>query len=411
MSLERASATVRLENALLSYGVYLWNTFWPVHLAVFHPLNRDAVPAAALAAALALCAAITVTALFLRRSRPYVLVGWLWYVGTLVPVIGLVQVGSQARADRYTYIPLIGIFLIVSWGLADLAQYLQRRLAAIAVAAAALAGCVVLTWVQIGFWQDSARLWRHALEVNPVNPRAHASLAAALAVEGKGKLNEAVTHYLAAVNQSPDLRHERLELARLLAKLGKDSEAVSHYETAIRAGPDSAAIENAMGASLSRMGHEAAAAAHYEQALRLDPGYYPAHFNLGLVLDRQDRLAEAAGHYSEALRLESHYEAAAFGLAGIVWKVATGAAPQNAVDSSAAVRFGETASAALADRDPLVLEALAAAYAHAGDYAHAVPTAERALALTADPRQLSAARRRLELYRHHEPCRDATAAP
>jgi tetratricopeptide (TPR) repeat protein len=215
-SLEQVSAATRLGNALVSYVAYLGKAFWPTRLAVFYPHAGGDLSPAGVATAAAILLAVSLGVWRLRRSRPYLAVGWLWYVGTLIPVIGIVQVGSQAMADRYTYIPLIGLGIAVAWGASDACARLPGRRVVLPVAAcAAIAALAATASVQIRHWRDSASLFRHALEVTRNNHVAHSYLGTALLE--RGQTADAIYHYEEALRLRPDLLTVANNLAWLLA--------------------------------------------------------------------------------------------------------------------------------------------------------------------------------------------------
>jgi tetratricopeptide (TPR) repeat protein len=214
--LAELSLSNRIGNALLSYVAYIRDMFWPSGLALLYPLPRT-LPVAGVAAAGAALAAISVLAAVQFRKRPYLAIGWFWYLGTLVPVIGLVQVGTQARADRYTYIPLIGLFLMLAWGAAELAQRVPRaRKAVVAAAALACSGCVAGTWFQIQYWASSETLFRHSLEVAEA-PLSHNNLGNALMA--KGQLPEAIREFRAALRLLPRYADAHFNLGIALENL------------------------------------------------------------------------------------------------------------------------------------------------------------------------------------------------
>ncbi len=260
----------RLAGAAVTYLAYLRKAIWPVDLAVFYPVS----PASLTGLEPALCAIALVAVSFLAirfaRRRPHLTVGWFWYLGTLVPVIGLVQVGAQAMADRYTYVPLVGIILIVAWGARDLAaRWPIGKAVLVALACAAVLACVVMTRHQVSSWRDSRALFEHALQVSPDNFVAHNGLGIVSVGDG--------------------------DLAR----------AAAHFESALRAKPDYAFALNNLGGVLARQGKLADAATRFREALRIQPTYVDARFNLGLVLESQGDRTRAAAEYEEVLRIES----------------------------------------------------------------------------------------------------------
>ncbi len=294
----------RVANAVVAYATYLWKTVWPTGLAVFYPYPEAGPPAWKVLAALALLAAISGVAWRWRRRRPYLLFGWLWYLGTLVPMIGLVQVGKQALADRYTYLPLVGVFVAVVWGLGELATAGRGR-AGRWGPAVALALVVVLFGVaargEVGHWRDSETLFARALAVTRGNAVAHANLGAAL--DARGQTREALEHYRRALTIDPALTSVRVALARLTAVEGDPEEALALCEQALSARPDDARVANGCGVVLFDQGRTDEAAARFARAVELRPDYAGAHRNLALARARQGRDEEAIVHYREALRL------------------------------------------------------------------------------------------------------------
>jgi tetratricopeptide (TPR) repeat protein len=215
-SLEQVPFASRIGNALVSYAAYLGKAFWPTRLAVFYPHPGADLPAVKVALAAVLLVTVSLVAWRLRRSRPYLALGWLWYLGTLVPVIGLIQVGSQAMADRYTYLPFIGLGIAVAWGASDACARLPGARAALPVAAcAAIAALAVIASVQVRHWRDSASLFRHSLEVTQNNHVAHAYLGTALLE--RGQTGDAILHYEEALRLRPDFLTVANNLAWLLA--------------------------------------------------------------------------------------------------------------------------------------------------------------------------------------------------
>ena len=297
----------RLANATWGYAVYLGQLFWPVHLAVFYPLAR--VPPGRAAAAALVLAAITALAWRARRRHPYVLVGWLWYLGSLVPVIGLVQVGGQARADRFTYVPHIGLLIALAWLAADGARRWPRSRAPLAACAAlALFALAALSWRQIRYWRDSETLFRHALDVWPDNFLAHTNLAGAL--EERAQMDEAGRHYAQAVRLNPTWPEAQNNMGNVRARDGRFLEAEQHYVAALRIRPGfaeaahnltlaraqrAAAAPPADGAGYTRgnqyarQGRFKEAEAAYREALHSRPDWPEAHHHLGIALAAQGR--------------------------------------------------------------------------------------------------------------------------
>jgi tetratricopeptide (TPR) repeat protein len=260
----------RIANAAISYVAYLEQAIWPTGISFVYLHPRAVLPARAVPAALALAVA-TLLALHAARSRPYLIVGWLWYLITLLPVIGLIQVGPQARADRYTYIPLIGVFLIVAWGVPDAVGVRSRRGRA-ALAAAGTAAVLALAaaaWPVVGYWRNSEALFRQALRVDPHNWLAHNKLARVLLQRGDSEA--AISHLRAALDVYLNYAEARFSLAVALEGQGKLGSAIAEYERLVADTPDHARGHNNLGSLLARTGRLDAALPHFEAAVRIEP--------------------------------------------------------------------------------------------------------------------------------------------
>jgi tetratricopeptide (TPR) repeat protein len=291
---------VRAANAVVSYGRYVLKIFWPVNLCCFYP-HPGNWPIIAVAGAAAAVVVVTAGAWALRRSSPYLLAGWLWFLGTLVPALGLVQVGGQAMADRYTYWPSIGLAVMVIWGLADLVAKTRWSQLAVAVAAVALAACVVLTRRQIGFWQDSEVLFRRAIAVGGEDGRTLTYLGSVLGAMGRPL--EAIGYLRQAVVLKPEFPQGHYNLGVALCQAGMVEESLPAFRAALQAQPHYADALRAEAFALHQLGRDQEAVSAYEQSLKLDPESAEAHSSLGALLDRLDRLDEAMKHYREALRI------------------------------------------------------------------------------------------------------------
>jgi tetratricopeptide (TPR) repeat protein len=310
-------ADVRAANAVLSYAAYLAKTVWPAGLAVYypHPVYPYAggLPPAQVAAAGFLLAAITAGAAALRGRAPYLLAGWLWYLGSLVPVIGLVQVGSQAYADRYTYLPQVGLLIAACWGAADLAR--ARPGVALAAAGAAAVALAALTWRQLPAWHDSVSLWQHALGVARDNPVARLNLG--LAFEQQGNDKEAAAQYREAIRLDPRFARALGNLGNLLLRRGgPPNEALRLLREACRAAPGSALMRTNLANALLRQGQLDEAARQFNEAIRLDPALVgaAAHDRLGEIEASRGNAAAAADFFREALRRQPDFPEARAGL-------------------------------------------------------------------------------------------------
>jgi tetratricopeptide (TPR) repeat protein len=330
---------LRVENALVSCAIYCLKTVWPAGLAVFYPYPAGFAWWMVAAAALAVAA---ITALTLRsfRSAPYLAAGWFWYLVTLAPVIGLVQVGAQARADRYMYVPMVGLSIMLAWGAADLARRrpATRRPIAIAGIATGLAAAA-LSAAQIQHWRNSETLFRHALEVTADNYLAEHNLGSYLLEAGR--LSEATTHLEAALRIRPDSAQARSDLASALARIpGRLGEAIVEYQAAVRRLPDSAVLHNNLGAALAQTpGGMPEAIAEYRAAVRIDPDYAEAHNNLASALAQTPGgLPEAIAEYRAAVRIDLDYAEAHYGL-GVALSKAGGRLPEAAAEFEAALRL------------------------------------------------------------------------
>ena len=308
-TLESIPFGARLVNATITFVIYLWKTICPSGLAplYLHPylLSRD-FPAGRLAIAVAALLgllAVTITSAMLWCRAPHVAVGWLWYLVTLVPVIGIVQVGLQASADRYTYIPLIGIYVAVAWTLRGLVVARPRLRGAIcACCGLALSSFAWATWTQVGYWKDGATLFRQALRVTNGNYVLHNNLGAIMAAEGRHA--EAVTEYEEALRLRPNFAEAHNNLGIELMEEARLAEAEEHFRKAIRSRADFADPVNNLGTIFERRGDLAAARGKFETALKIRPDYSMALYNLGSVLLDQGQFADAEARLRASLHLD-----------------------------------------------------------------------------------------------------------
>ena len=292
----------RIANAVWSLVVYLWKVIAPTGLAVFYPFVARSLLGWRTLVALTTLGLVSWVVVRDAARRPYLLTGWLWFLLSLAPVIGIAQVGAQARADRYMYFALVGVAILVAWGAADLAESNKtlRRLLPW-VAAGTLLTWTALTREQVGHWESTVSLFSHAVAVTEGNTLAHTNLARALAARGDAAGAE--RHYREAIrirSRDPDAR---TGLGALLMQQGRALEALDQHEQARRLNPGSADAVFNLGAAEARLGRTAQAAAHYAEALGLNPQLAPAHYNWGNLLAAQGRWAEAESHFAEAARL------------------------------------------------------------------------------------------------------------
>jgi len=326
----------RVGNALVAYTAYLPQMIFPRNLYIAYPLPRHGPPMWQVFLALAFLAAVTAGAVAGRQKHPYLLMGWLWYLGMLVPVMGVVQLALFPHEDRYSYLPGIGLLVAGTWAAADLtAGWKHQRVVLGSVMVAAIGALSVCGYIQTSYWKDTETLWNHALACNPENTVAHFSLANEFALHGKldqaiaqyrlalrtdpgnpvilnslsqvlalnDKDDTALPRYQKAVELQPGDANAHLNLADFLQKHGKMDEAIIQYHQALQIDPKDASAYNNLGKALGMKGQDAAAIAQYEKAVELQPGYADAHFNLGNRLLSQGKLDQAIAHYRKALEI------------------------------------------------------------------------------------------------------------
>ncbi len=316
-SLDIISIQPRIANALVAYVSYLLKMLYPSNLAVLYP-HPGSYPWWQIAGAFALLLFISFSAIRVMKQSPYFFVGWFWYSGTLVPVIGLVQVGVQSMADRYTYIPLIGIFMIISWGTPELVKrwhHLKRFLSPVAIAI--LLFITVVTFKQAGYWKNSITLFEQTIKATSDNYRAHNSLADAL--HKQGRIDEAIMHYEEVLRIRPDYPDAHYNLGIFLKQRGRIDEAIMHYERVLRIKPDySAEAHYNLGNALRERGCMDEAIMHYKEALRIKPDHMSANKNLVILLNREGRMDEAIRYYEEVLRIRPDFEFAHYTLGNLL---------------------------------------------------------------------------------------------
>jgi len=307
-SLDVFNLKVRIANTIVSYSEYIGKMFWPVKLSVFYP-HPGILSVWKIIAACFLLVSISFLAIKYSRKYPWLAVGWLWYLGTLVPVIGFIQIGTQAMADRYTYIPLIGLFIMIAWGFPEvLSKWRYKRITIIPIAVAVLSILAVTTWFQARYWKDGITLFEHALEVTENNYVVHNNLGFALKEEGR--VTEAVENYLAALRINPDFEMAHLNIGVILAGRGDNEAAIKHYKEALRIKPDFITAYINLGNARLRQGRIADAFNHYSEALRLDPDSAQAYNGLGAVMIRTGRIEKAIKLFQKALQIKPGYKEA-----------------------------------------------------------------------------------------------------
>jgi tetratricopeptide (TPR) repeat protein len=313
-SMAQYPLTVRLENAVVAYVSYLRQAIWPAGLAVIYPHPGNSLPGWRIAASALLLVLISAAVLKLRSCR-YLAVGWCWFLGTMVPVVGLVQVGRQAMADRYAYIPFIGLFVVLAWGLGDLVSRAShsatpsggKRIRSYAALAASVyfAALLVISHRQLGYWQDSVTLWSHALAVSGDNFIAHDGIGTALVLRGQAE--EAIGHFRAAERLFPEDPISQLNIGAYEQQHGNLRSAVEHYRAGIRLTPDPALQINGLanlGAAYRVLGEYDHARQSYESALRLNPDNPQSLIGMGLLAQKGGDPVRAEGYYAHAMRVQ-----------------------------------------------------------------------------------------------------------
>jgi len=433
----------RMENALVCYVAYLGQLFYPVGLVIVYPRPGLNLPHWWSLGAFLVLGGITAAVLLWRRTCPYLLVGWLWYLGMLVPVIGLIQIGTQAIADRYTYLPQIGLGIALAWAVADGCRSSRRRRWVCGVASMLLLAVLMgWAWRQASFWRDSETLWTRALACTSRNSIARNGLGATLlaqrrfdeaipqfqqsvditpdyfaayanlgtALQSRGRINEAITQYRKALELKPNDANLHSSLATALARHGQVDEAIAQYQRALEIKPDYVETHGLLGDLFASRGNWDEAARHYLVVLHLNPRDVRGHVQLGKVLSRQGKSVAAEGYFREALQREPSSDEACSGLAtalaqqgkseeslryyqeslrlrpdqpdslnNLAWMRATHPDPRFR-DGAQAVAAAERA-VKLSRSEVHTVDTLAAAYAERGRFSEALATARKALDL------------------------------
>ncbi len=403
-------ARLRLGNAVVSYVTYLGQMIYPAGLALLYPFPQNGQPVVRILLAACILGSLTAFFFWRRQRQPYLLVGWLWYLGMLAPVTGVIQMGRESHADRYTYLPQIGIYILITWAVADLSVNWRRRSALLGSLAAVVIGALtVCARVQASYWADSEALWRRSLRVTAGDPMAHFSLGNALLE--KGEADEAIVEYRKMLKTNPAYSELHRNLGEAYARKGLLDTAIAEYQTAIRLQPDSSLSHYNLGNILLKKGERDAAISEYILALQSRPDYPEAEMNLGTALRSKGLLDEAIRHFRKALELspenpEANYDLGnaliAKGAVGeavarlekavevnpefiparnsLAWLLAT--TPQLAFRNGPEALGLATQTMQLSDgKNPELIRTLAAAYAQAGQFSTAATAAGQALEL------------------------------
>jgi tetratricopeptide (TPR) repeat protein len=409
-TLNQVSLPLRFENAVTATATYLAQIFWPSGLAVFYPMPEKIAPPAIFISAAALifiCAMVWLA----RKRNPCLIVGWLWFLGTLVPVIGLVKVGDAAHADRYTYFPSVGIFIAVVFGIWILLKQSHAQKIFMVASLFALVACVALTEHQLRFWRDSETLFRRAIAVTENNAPAHLNLGAAL--ETKGEPKEALAEYHEALRLDPKQFEADSNIGKLLFTQGRPAEALAYCALAVRLKPDRATLRNNLGLTLAELGRFDEALAQFAEAARLDKNYAVPRFQIGRTLLKLGRDTEALPQLFAALQIEPD------NLQFLIYTARVMAGDKNPQgrNGEKAFVFASRASQPASSSQPIILDTLAMALAELNHFDEAQKIQRQAVELAGksnDREDFNAMQQRLELYKNHQPWREsflATNAP
>ncbi|HEX4638591.1 MAG TPA: tetratricopeptide repeat protein [Chthoniobacterales bacterium] len=390
----------RVENALVSYVIYIWKFVWPHDLAVFYPHPDDRLPLWQVILAATFLAVITLIVWKLRRTRPYLLVGWLWYLVMLLPVIGVVEVGLQGHADRYTYLPQVGLCLMVVWGISDLLKTFNAQQStpndqlktldstlgvgrwALGVFCCAIVGALALcAHAQVSYWRNSETLWTRALAVTKDNDVALTNLGTLYA--DRGQFDRALSYFerALAIRSSSEHRHYSMSLALIqnsignaLARQGRLAQATAHLREAVQLRPDYPDGHYNLGTALFQQGDLDGAIAEWRTMLSMRPDDAGVHTSLGNALAQKGLLSEAADHYEKALQSDPD---SVLALNNLAWVMSTG--PDDSLrNNEIALKLALKANQLSQENNPVFIRTLAAAYAQAGAFDKALQIAKRA---------------------------------
>jgi Flp pilus assembly protein TadD len=395
----------RLANAMVSYAHYLEKTIWPDPLAMLYPWQRWTP--GEIAGSTGIVVGFSLLAIWSARRRPYIFVGWFWFVGMLIPVIGIVQVGLQAMADHYAYLPLIGIFIVLAWGLMDsgAAANPQLRLRPLPVVAAVVVVALlgVASAMQVCYWKNSETLFTHAVRVTGHNTTAHYILGALY--DSRGQTDFAAAQFTAAIEDDPGNVKARCGLGYVFCGEGKLGEAAEEYEAALRVAPNLAKAHFGLAEVLMKEHSFDQAMSEYSSALQLDPDIPEAHYQMAGLYSAHGDAASAISQLEEAVRLAPDWPLA---LNNLAWMRAT-EQDSKLRDGAEAAQLAKRAVVLTGKSDPSTLDTLAAAYAETGEFSDAASTAKTAIeaATAADETNLiKEIQSRLKLYQAQQPYRE-----
>jgi len=403
----------RLENTFVTYVTYIWQMLWPAQLVVFYPHPNGHLPFLKVIAAVALLVGISLLVMSLRRTQPYLITGWFWYLGMLVPVIGLVQVGEQAHADRYTYLPQIGLYIMITWTVGRLLLESTRfgRALVGGIAAITIVSLGACAFSQGSYWKNSETLWNHALAVTGENDVAHNNLG--FLFLRRGELDNAISEFQTAldIRSRNTQSHYSLGTALIQSNLGNAlarkqlwDAAIDHLQEAIRLRPDYADAHFNLGSVLFQQGRIDQAIVQWQATLAIRPRDAEAHRNVADALSKQGKVKEATSEYEQVLNIAPQDVVT---LNNLAWILATDsdASMRNGVR---AVMLAARAVQASGGKNPSFVRTLAAAHAEAGQFDDATATAEAAKALAnaqSKPELVRRLEEEISLYRAREALR------
>jgi tetratricopeptide (TPR) repeat protein len=403
LSDEQFPLSARLANAIVSYARYLQKTVWPTDLSVYYPLQTWAGWQVLLS--LAVVCAITLLAVVWRARRPYFMVGWFWFLGVLVPTIGLVQASTQAMADRFAYLPLVGIFIAGVWLAGDFLEKSPRRRALAGVCTGlVLLAAAAMTWRQLGFWRNSITLFTHSLAVTRSNAVAHNNLGSAL--ESARRPQEAEKHYREAIRIKPFSPQAHNNLGNVLDDMGRSEEALAAYHEALRLRPNVALVHNNLGVVLAKLGRLDEAHTNFSLAMKLQPREAHTYYLMGTLHLRRGDPRAAVNAFEIALQLNPNHLRTLSFLARLL------AANDDVSlrNGARAVQLAERAVALTDQSQPAALDSLAIAYAEAGRFDEAVRAEETAVSMLQasndHPALLNEILQRRELFSGRKPHRE-----
>jgi protein O-mannosyl-transferase len=370
LTTESLSVAMRLQNALTACAVYLGQMVCPTGLAVLYPFPPNGPPRREVALAVVVMAGLSAVAWAARLARPWLLVGWVCYLVMLLPVLGIIQVGGQAHADRYTYLPQIGIYVALTWLVAEIRL---SRLAIGTLMTVVIALLMVCAWQQTAYWQDSETLWTRTLDCTSDNAVARYDFGTFLL--RKGNVDEAITQFRMALEIKPNYVDAHNNLGTAFLRKGGVYEAIAQYRMALQRKPNFPDAHNNLGTALQQMGDLAQAIFEYRTALQIKPNYANAHYNLGVALMQMGRVAEAISQYRQALEIEPDNAKA---LNNLAWLLAT-SSDASLRDGAKALELARRANALTGGANPGILHTLAAAFAEVGQFDDAKRTAHNAI--------------------------------